>query len=62
MATPYEYGPVKEAGEGAVIQMYLSQVPRISYTSVMCLVGFLDSEYIDSNLHIRSVLLKARHH
>ena len=42
MATPYEYGPVKEAGEGAVIQMYLSQVSKIySVYFSNVLVGFL---------------------
>ena len=27
MATHYEYGPVKQVGEGVAIQMYLNQVP-----------------------------------
>ena len=27
MATPYEYGPVKQVGEGVAIQIYLNKVP-----------------------------------
>ena len=31
MTTPYEYGPVKQVGEGVAIQIYLNKVPICTY-------------------------------
>ena len=60
MATPIEYGPVKQAGEGVVIQLYLCQVPKVMYLIDFCTAS------IDSTLHnlthIKSMFLKASCH